>query len=374
VTRIVVCANNIDELGGAQRVVRVLAQGFHDRGHDVTAIGVTPFEPMHPFTGDYATRILMSETWPKRSTQTERIRANLRKEAVSNMADVLRSAGGEQSVIITAQVWAMEILADALASVSPDVRRNWTVIGQYHGAYAAAASGRDLDRILRSYGPVSVFTALTAEDGAAFTAAGLNNVVAMPNPLAFWPDSVDELANDDEVAHVLYLGRLSQEKGVDLLIDAWSLIADSHLRWRLRIVGDGPERDALQQQAADLAGSDRIDWQEVTTDPGEVLGGSSLLVLPSRTEGLPLVLAEAQAYGVPVIATDCSSGVRELVGDWGMLTPRGDSRALARSLDAAMSDETWRASAGVRGRQEMEQYRLDSIIDRWETVIHRALR
>jgi len=254
------------------------------------------------------------------------------------------------------------------------VRRNWTVIGQYHGAYAAAASGRDLDRILRSYGPVSVFTALTAEDGAAFTAAGLNNVVAMPNPLAFWPDSVDESANDDEVAHVLYLGRLSQEKGVDLLIDAWSLIADSHLRWRLRIVGDGPERDALHQQAADLAGSDRIDWQEVTTDPGEVLGGSSLLVLPSRTEGLPLVLAEAQAYGVPVIATDCSSGLRELVGDWGMLTPRGDSRALARSLDAAMSDETWRASAGVRGRQEMEQYRLDSIIDRWETVIHRALR
>lgn len=373
-TRILICANNIDELGGAQRVVRVLAQGFHDRGHDVTAIGVTPFEPVHPFTGDYATGILMSEQWPKKSTQTERIRANLRKEAVSNMADVLRTAGGEPSIIITAQVWAMEILADALASVSPEVRRSWTVIGQYHGAYAAAASGRDLDRILRSYGPVSVFTALTAEDGAAFTAAGLNNVVAMPNPLAFWPDSLDEFAKEQDAASVLYLGRLSQEKGVDLLIDAWSLIADAHPRWRLQIVGDGPERDALQRQAGDLAGSDRIDWQEVTTNPGAVIGGSNLLVLPSRTEGLPLVLAEAQACGVPVIATDCSSGVRELMGDWGILAPRGDSRALARALDAAMSDEAWRSTAGRRGRHQMEGYRREVIIDRWEKVIHRALR
>ncbi len=371
-TRIVVCANNIDELGGAQRVVRVLAQGFHDRGHDVTAIGVTPFEPAHAFAGDYATRVLMSEVWPKKSTQTERVRANLRKEAVANMAEVLRSAGGEQSIIITAQVWAMEILADALASVSPDVRASWTVIGQYHGAYAAAASGRDLDRILRSYGPVSVFTALTAEDGAAFTSAGLNNVVAMPNPLAFWPDGVAEPVGEDR--SLVYLGRLSQEKGVDLLIDAWSLIADSHPRWRLQIVGDGPERHALQMQAGDLAGSDRIDWQEVTADPGAVLADASLLVLPSRTEGLPLVLAEAQAYGVPVIATDCSSGVRELVGDWGMLTPRGDSRALARSLDAAMSDVAWRASSGARGRQEMERYRLETVLDEWDVVIQRALR
>ncbi len=376
-TRIVLCANNIDELGGAQRVVRVLADGFHERGHDVLAVGITPFEPAHDFEGSYDTRVLMSHVWPKKTTQTERSRAQLRKEAVAGMTEILRSQESGRAIIITAQVWAMEILADALGAVSPDVRDRWTVIGQYHGAYAAAAAGRDLGRILRSYGPVPLFTALTDEDAAAFTRAGLNNVVSMPNPLAFWPSEVatHEVESDTMSSGTLvYLGRLSQEKGVDLLIDAWSLVADLHRGWRLQIVGTGPDVEALQEQAAQLAGADRIEWLEPTTDPYGVLRAADLLALPSRTEGLPLVLAEAQACGVPVVATDCSSGVRQLVGDWGSLTVRNDSRALARALDRAISNKQWRRSAGERGREAMARYRLEAIMNQWEDVIAQALR
>ena len=131
-TRIVLCANNIDELGGAQKVVRVLADGFGARSHEVLVVGVTPFEPAHPFRGEYETRVLMPETSPKKSTQTERIRAHLRREAVAGMADILKTQESGRAVIITAQVWAMEILTDALAAVSPDVRDRWIVVGQYH--------------------------------------------------------------------------------------------------------------------------------------------------------------------------------------------------------------------------------------------------
>jgi len=372
VTRILLCANNIDELGGAQRVVHLLADGFQRRGHDVTEVGITPFEPAHAAVGDVPRHVLMPQVWPKKSTQTERTRAQLRSTAVGQMAELLRSIGDEQGVIITAQVWSMEILADALALVAPSVRKQWKVIGQYHGAYAAAASGRDLGRILRSYRDVTIFTALTAEDGSAFTRAGLRNVRAMPNPLAFWPEETTRQIGPDQV--LTYLGRLSEEKGVDLLIDAWSLLADRHPTWRLRIVGDGPMADRLREQAALLAGMERIDWDSPTVDPASVLLTSDLVVLPSRTEGLPLVIAEAQGCGVPVVATDCSSGVRQLIGDWGRLAPRGDSRALAEVLDEAMADPAWRAESGRRARVEMQPYRLDAVMNAWEKLLGQVLR
>ena len=372
-TQVLVCANNIEELGGAQRVAHLLSDGLHRRGHQVTAIGITPYEPAHFLAGDCERRVLMPDIWPRKSPQTERVRANLRAGAVSSMAEILKSIGDSRGVIITAQVWSMEILAEALALVSPQVRDKWRVIGQYHGSYAAAAGGRDLGRILRSYRDVSVVTALTGEDGAAFTRAGLNNVRAMANPLAFWPESVaSHFGNDPSV--LTYLGRLSHEKGVDLLIDAWSLIADRHPQWRLRVVGDGPMASELREQAVTLAGADRIEWIEPTSDPAAQLMASDLVVLPSRTEGLPLVLAEAQACGVPVVATDCSSGVRQLVGTWGRLAPREDSRALARVLDDALTDDDWRREAGQVGRAEMARYRLDTVLDEWDRLIEEVLR
>lgn len=372
-TRIVLCANNIDELGGAQRVMHVLAGGFRRRGHDVMLVGVTPFEPAHQVDDGYERRVLMSVPWPHKTTQNERVRAGLRAEAVAAMVEILKGGDGEPAVLVTAQVWAMEILADALSVVGPAVRSRWSVIGQYHGSYAAAATGRDLGRIVRSYAPVTVFTALTSEDAQAFTRAGLNNAHAMPNPLAFWPDDVSDLSAREKRT-LLYLGRLSHEKGVDLLLDAWSLVADQHPDWTLSIVGDGPRSLELREQALDLAGADRIGWHSAVTDPRSILLEADLFALPSRTEGLPLVVAEAQACGVPVVAADCSSGVRQLVGEWGLLVPRGDSRALAAALDVAMSDQDWRVTCGAKGRTQMDRYRLEVVLGEWERLIEQVLQ
>lgn len=371
-TRVLLCANNIDEIGGAQRVVHVLAGGLESCGYRVELIGMTPFEPPHDFGGSYPRTVLMSKPWPTKSAQTQRLRGQLRAEAVFRMVELLKGVDSP-SVIITAQVWAMEIVGDAIGNLPPAARAHWSVIGQYHGSFAAAASGRDLARILNAYAPVSVFTALTREDADAFTRAGLNNVRVMPNPLAFWPDIPADRTSVD-ARTLLYLGRLSQEKGVDLLLDAWSLMADRHPTWKLRIVGDGPQTGELRAQARGLAGADRIEWSGPTVDPHATLSDSDLVVLPSRTEGLPLVLAEALACAVPVVATDCSSGVRLLVGEDGVLVPRGDSRALADALDAAMGDAHWRLARGLRGRSRMEHYRLDSILDDWEVLIERVLR
>jgi glycosyltransferase involved in cell wall biosynthesis len=372
-TGVVLCANNIDEMGGAQRVVHVIAGGLHRRGHDVQVVGMTPFQPAMDFGGPYGRRVLMSQMWPRKTTQTERLRAELRSEAVAGWVDILKSEASESGIIIAAQVWSMELLADALAIVDPDTRARWSIIGQYHGSFAAAASGRDLGRILRSFSPVATFTALTPEDAESFTGAGMNNVRSMANPLAFWPDVTSDLTLRQHRT-LLYMGRLSREKGVDLLLDAWSLIADDHPDWQLSIVGEGPESEALRTQAGSLAGIERVEWREATADPLSTFLEADLLVLPSRTEGLPLVVAEAQACGVPVVASDCSSGVRQLVGDWGALFAREDSRALAEALDRAMANDRWRIDSGARARAAMQAYRLDAILDDWEELFGRVLR
>jgi glycosyltransferase involved in cell wall biosynthesis len=321
----------------------------------------------------------MSSEWPSpprdsrlvtrlRPSARRRIsrRAALRKEAVVRLGEVL--ADGPPGIVVTSQLWAMEHLAEV-------PHEDWAVIGQYHSSYEAAAAGRDLPRALELYRDVDLFTLLTSEDAERFRRAGLNNTAWLPNPLAFWPvDAVDPAGPERTVT---YLGRLSSEKGPRFLVEAWGLLADRHPGWRLRIVGSGPEEAAIRAQVAALAaGVDRVDLLPPVADAEAELRRSSLVALPSLTEGLPLVLAEAMALGLPCVATDCSAGVRLLAEDGATarIVPRADPAALAAALDELMSDPAERASLGARARTSVARYRADGIIDQWEALIARVLR
>lgn len=379
--RIVIMANNIDEVGGAQRVVHVMAQHLGLRGYPVDLVGVAPHSPRHEFVVDPAFRrfTLMPDSWPappadaRLSTRlrpsVRRViarRKALREGAIERLGEVL--ADGPPGVVVTAQLWAMEHLAE--------VRHDdWAVIGQYHSSYEAAAAGRDLPRALAVYRDVDRFTLLTQADAERFRRDGLNNTEWLPNPLAFWPDAPAEPG--DPASTVTYLGRLSSEKGPRFLVEAWGLVADRHPQWRLRIVGSGPEEQAIRRQMAALpAGVDRVDLVPPVTDAEAELRRSGVFALPSLTEGLPLALAEAMALGLPCVATDCSAGVRLLTADGtaGRVVPRADAVALAGALDELMSDAGLRARLGARARDSVAAYRADLIIDRWEALITRVLR
>jgi len=346
--RVVILANNIDEVGGAQRVVRTLADGFA-RIHEVDLVGVTLHPSPHSF-GDasgYTEHRLMDQLWPTPATDANRLkRRDLRASAVAQLRSLLTK--GQPGVIVVAQVWAMEVLADA-------GYEGWIVIGQYHGSFAAAASGRDLKRVLTSYRDADTFLALTDEDAHAFERCGLNNVRVMPNPISTWPEAVDP------VHHVVgYLGRLSPEKGPDLLLDAWAVLATDFPGWSLRIAGDGPLREEVTRHAVTLP---RVDVVPPVIDPHSFWSGVGVGVLPSRTEGFPMSLAEAQANGIPCVATDCSSGVRVLCQ--GVLV---QPEELATGLASLMWHLVLRRELGMRGRAAMEHYRTDAILARWEVL------
>jgi glycosyltransferase involved in cell wall biosynthesis len=164
------------------------------------------------------------------------------------------------------------------------------------------------------------------------------------------------------VCHLVY------RKGVDAVIDALEHAAERGTRMRLVVVGDGPERAALQKRA-EAAGVDVTFVGE--RQPAEVpalLRGSSCFVLASRVEGLPLVVAEAMACGKPVVATRID-GIPDIVsdGETGLLVPPDDPTALADALIAVTSDADLRDRMGAAGLARYQNAFT------WQTVARRYL-
>lgn len=323
-TTIVLCANNIQELGGAQKVVHTLAQGFSERGHEVHVVGVTPVAEPHDYPANYSTHTLMDSIWPMRTSTNAQIREQLRSAAVAKFEKLLTSL--ESGVIISAQLWALEIALDARSQFQ---QRRWPVIGQYHGSFAAAAGGRDIRRAQKLSPACEYFTVLSDEDRGAFALAGLTNAIVMPNPLTISPAVIEQTKSISRGTSVDFVGRLSEEKGPDLLLEAWKLLGDH--QGKLIFTGSGPMSDSLKTAASALSG---VEFHSPVTDPVQVLASSGVVVIPSRTEGAPLVLAEALALGTPVVVTDASSGVREMVqgNPRAILVKRENPAALAAAI------------------------------------------
>jgi len=353
VSTIVLMVNSITELGGAARVAHTLATGFTSRGHRVVLVGLeTAEEPRDLDPGATYERItLLDRPIPSASEEDDRAAAD--GEIATGLERLLASL--PVGVIVTTQVWCKEML-DRVA------HEGWTVVGQYHSSFEAAERSGDLDRLLVSYADARVVMMLSEADAAAMRSRGVSQTIAMPNPLAFWPQVL--ASGDDRV--VTYLGRLSAEKAPDLLADAWEQVADRHPAWSLQFVGSGP-------MVEEIAGRQvpRCVVLPATDDAEGVLQRTGILALPSLVEGFPLSLLEAMACGVPAVAADASAGVRELVddGSTGLLTVRGDADDLAAALDRLMSDGELRRDLAAHARSHARVYRLDGILDQWEELL-----
>lgn len=362
--RMIIMANNIDEVGGAQRVAHSLAQGFAERGFTVDLVGMVPHEPRHQFTAEPAYRSITLAERPLPSASDSAGRQRARTAILRSLQSLIDA--GEPGIIITTQLWAMEFLEEV-------DHRGWRIIGQYHSSFEAAAGGRDLARAQKSYADVDAFVLLTDEDAESFRRAGLNNTCWIPNAVSFRP--ADTAALDTRV--LTYLGRLSPEKGPQFLVEAWGRIAAQHPDWSLHFVGNGPDEPAVRAMVDRLPeGAERIEFFAPVTDPQRVLLASDIVVLPSLVEGFPLVVAEAMACGVPVVASDCSAGVRALIDDGvtGLIAARGDAGDLAHQLTWLMESETLRREFGAAARVRSEQLSPEVIFARWEMLFIDVLR
>ncbi|MBL9078270.1 MAG: glycosyltransferase family 4 protein [Planctomycetes bacterium] len=157
---------------------------------------------------------------------------------------------------------------------------------------------------------------------------------------------------DGEFA-ALFVGRLVQRKGMDVLLAAWAASTVAR-HGRLLVVGDGPERERLAATAQDLGIADRVHFAGERTDPLGFYAAADAFVFPSRREGLPNALLEAMSCGLPSIATRIG-GCTDVVADGsGVLVPSDDAPALAAELDRLAGDPAHRARLGTAGRRRIE--------------------
>jgi glycosyltransferase involved in cell wall biosynthesis len=152
------------------------------------------------------------------------------------------------------------------------------------------------------------------------------------------------------------VGRLSPEKGQAGLLEAFAELRNRHPDLELRLVGDGPDRQALETLAADLGVSDgaRFLGRMTETDAMAEIARSDIFVLPSFMEGLPIVLMEAMALGVPVVASNVA-GIPELVeaGTGGLLFTPSRWDELARCIEGLLSDKALRNSIAEQGKRKV---------------------
>lgn len=172
---------------------------------------------------------------------------------------------------------------------------------------------------------------------------------------------------------IVAVGRLTKLKGFDLLIRA---IAQLSRPSRLVIIGDGEERAHLESLIIELGLPERAALLGFQENPWKYMARADLFVLSSLTEGMPNVIGEAMALGLPVLATDCSPGVREYLDDGraGLLVPPGDPKALAEGIERLLSDELLRKELAQRGCERIAQFDLSIAVETYEKLLESLIR
>lgn len=171
------------------------------------------------------------------------------------------------------------------------------------------------------------------------------------------------------------LGRLSQEKGFDLLLHAFAAIASRYPDWHLYVFGDGPERSRLEALVRHLGLAGRVAFPGAISDPTTALRAGDLFVVSSHIEGFSLVLAEAMASGLPAVSTD-AGGPRAIIRDQydGLLVPPGDTGALASAMARLMGDDDLRATFAARAPEVLDRYSLVKALSCWDALFGRICR
>ncbi len=205
------------------------------------------------------------------------------------------------------------------------------------------------------------FVVLTEEDRGYW--GEMPNIRVIPNARTFTPTRKASL----DYHKVIAVGRYTHQKGFERLIEAWRLLGERHPEWSLDIVGDGDERERLQGLIDNYGLNSQITLKKPTTEIEKVYIEAGILAMSSRYEGLPMILLEGQAYGLPIVSFRCQCGPADVVEDGvtGFLVPEGDVQALADRLERLMTDELLRKKMGTAAIEASEKYEEERIMKQW---------
>lgn len=185
----------------------------------------------------------------------------------------------------------------------------------------------------------------------------------IPNALPFYPNQVSTCNN----TKAIFVGRMSEQKGYDFLINAWSLVHEKHPDWILNIYGDGEDRERIKKFIYGKGLETVIVLNKTTKDIQEKYLESSICILSSRFEGFGMVLLEAMACGVPCVAFDCPYGPADIIknGEDGFLVHYLDYIELSKRICEIIENTDLRKKMGKSAKQNVLRFSKDFIMNKW---------
>ena len=335
------------EGGGAQRDMILLCNALAARGVKVTILALRSEGPLRPLL-DPAIRVTAIPGGQMRYAVP-----GLRRAVRIRAPDIVVSSEASLNLCTLLALYTLPRLTRpklVLREVgSPSVAQRHDPYRQNRIAY------RILRRLYRHADRIVVLTEGARRDLIENFLVPEAKVVLMRSNAVVPPAAARRLAQWDgesgrEPDLIVCVGRLSPEKDQLTLLRAMTLLP-LRRRWRLAIVGEGPERAALEDFAARNGLAGRMTFAGHVADPFTWMMRARVAVCSSIYEGLGNAIIEALACGTPVVSTDCPYGPREILqgGRYGALTPVGDAAALAAAIDAAMEGDVDRRALMARG-------------------------
>lgn len=365
--KLVYCISATHNSGGMERVLATKANYLVARGYDITVVttdqrGLPPFFPLDArircvdLGVNYETNNGKSflnklvhfpfKQWRHRrrlSRVLREIRPDVTVSMFCNDATFLPSIkDGSRKVL--------EIHFSRFKRLQYDRKGLWRLADVWRNRNEADVVAR-FDR----------FVVLTHEDSRYW--GKLSNIAVIPNAQTFACDAPAPL----EAKTVVAVGRLTYQKGFDLLLQAWAEVCRRVSGWQLAIVGDGELRSALSAQAESLGLAGCVTFVPATKDVEAVYRDASVLAMSSRYEGFGMVLLEAQTVGLPVVSFACKCGPSEIVNDGvdGYLVAPGDVDAMADRLVHLMQDGALRRRMGARAFANAARFSTDAVMKQW---------
>lgn len=352
--------------GGAERFTANMANHWVEKGHDVSVVTLSGIEADGYDLDPRVRRKTLnldtprSSFWSALSNNVIRVRAlnSCLRELQPDVAIGIMSTGSVLLALARKDRNRIDIGTERSYPPSLPIGKIWHLLRRF--------SYKRLDQLVAQTEEGKVWL---IENTTART------VDVIPNPVTYpLPRHSPYLMLGDWLAPnrrtLLAVGRLGPEKGFDRLIDAFAAVSQKYPDWDLAIVGDGTERDALEQQRGHLGLNTRIFLPGRAGNVGDWYEAANLFALTSLFEGFPNVLIEAMAHGLPAISVDCNTGPRDVIrsGENGLLVPPADSSALQEALARLMSNDTLRHEMSLAATRVQTTFSIEQIAARWETL------
>lgn len=347
--------------GGMESVVALLANGHARRGHSVRVVSVLSpgAEPHHPFVAALATNDVDAISLRVGDRNYRRERNEFRAICREYRPDIVHTHGFRPDVVDggVARGESIPILSTCHGFIDFGIR----------GALYQWLQRR----ALRRYDAV---VAVSAAIEAKLRAAGVEKekIHLVPNAFGRTAGTTSrsearQLLGLPEGPLIGWVGRLSSEKGGDIAIDALAQLR--HPDVRLVMVGEGRELSSLRNRAEALGVTDRVLWRGAVPNVGPLFSAFDAFLLSSRTEGTPMVLLEAMASRVPIVATRVG-GVPDVVDpNAAWLVDSGDIAAMARCLDEVLGQPAMASARADRARARLEErFAINPWLSRYESI------